>query len=102
MEFDRNYFVPSTYTDCVNYTFKTDYFVDSNFDDSIYLYAEETVSESSGTVFGVKIGQKLMIDITDVPIREDVTTIGISIILISLGIFILSILTLLFIRRKRN
>jgi hypothetical protein len=102
IEFDRNYFIPTEYSDCVNYTFKTDYFVDSNIDDSIYLYAEETVSESTGTVFGVRIGQKLMIDTTNAPINEDVPKRGINIVIIASGIFILSILILLVIRRKRN
>jgi hypothetical protein len=99
-------FIPSKNYDCQNYTFNTNYFVDEQKVYDAYVYVLESdlneLTEEEGIIFLTRIGQRLVIDASSAPVNEDVPKMGISIVLIAAGIFILSILALLFIRRKRN
>ena len=98
-------FIPSKDYDCQNYTFKTNYFVDEQREYELFVYVTEFDSESpteKGIVFVTRIGQKLIIDATTAPVNEEVPKMGVSFVLVGLGIFITTVLALLFIRRKRN
>ena len=101
-EFDKNHFISTKYSECVNYTFKTVYFVDPSKTSSTYIYAEESLPEARNGAFSVRVGQQLAINTTDAPIKEDIPEIGITFTSIALGLFIIAILILFFIRRKRN
>jgi len=98
-------FIPSKDYDCQNYTFKTNYFVDEQREYELFVYVTEfdpDVSNENGIVFVTRIGQKLIIDATEAPLKEEVSEIGFTFTLVALTVFILAVLTLLFIRRKRN
>jgi len=98
-------FIPSKDYDCQNYTFKTNYFVDEQREYELFVYVTEfdpDVSNENGIVFVTRIGQKLVIDATEAPLKEEVSEIGFTFTLVALTVFILAVLTLLFIRRKRN
>lgn len=101
-EFDRNHFISTKHSECVNYTFKTVYFVDPSKTSSTYVYVEEAIPEDMGRAFSVKVGQQLAINITNAPVQEDIPKMGLTFASVSAGVFILLILLLLLIRRKRN
>ena len=99
-------FIPSKNYDCQNYTFNTNYFVDEQKVYDAYVYVSESdsneLTEPEGIVFLTRIGQRLIIDATTAPVKEEVPKMGVSFVLVGLGIFITTVLALLFIRRKRN
>jgi len=101
IEFDRNKFIAENYEECVNYTFKTAFFIEPERSGSIYIYAEEAPSEE-GMAFGVRVGQQIAIDTTGAPLKEDVPEMGLTFASVGVGVFIVAVLALLFIRRKRN
>ena len=101
IEFDRNNFIAENYEECINYTFRTVYFVEPDIGSSIYVYAEEAPSEE-GSAFSVRVGQQIAIDTTEAPIKEDVPKMGLTFASVGVGVFIVAVLALLFIRRKRN
>jgi|TARA_Y100000310_G_scaffold74511_1_gene70734 hypothetical protein len=99
-------FTPSKNYDCQNYTFSTNYFVDEQKVYDAYVYVSESdpqgLTEEEGIVFFTRIGQRLVIDATEAPLNEDIPEMGFTFASVGLGVFIVAVLALLFIRRKRN
>jgi hypothetical protein len=99
-------FIPSKNYDCQNYTFNTNYFVDEQKVYDAYVYVSEAdpneLTESEGIVFLTRIGQRLVIDATSAPVSEDIPKMSFTFVSVGVGVFIVAILALLFIRRKRN
>jgi len=98
-------FIPSKYYDCQDYILYSNYFVNERKEYELLLAVKEvniTAESESGIRVITRIAQKIVIDATDAPVREDAPKMGVSIVIIALGIFILALLTLSFIRRKRN
>ena len=99
-------FTPSKNYECQNYTFNTNYFVDEQKVYDAYVYVSESdpqdLTEEEGIVFFTRIGQKLVIDATSAPVIEDIPKMSFTFVSAGVGVFIVAILALLFIRRKRN
>jgi hypothetical protein len=99
-------FTPSKNYECQNYTFNTNHFVDEQKVYDAYVYVSESnpqdLTEDGGIIFLTRIGQRLVIDATSAPVSEDIPKMGFTFVLGSLSVFIVAILALLFIRRKRN
>ena len=88
------------------YTFNTNYFVDEQKVYDAYVYVSESdpkeLIEEEGIIFLTRIGQRLVIDATSAPVNEDIPKMSFTFVSIGLGVFIVAVLALLFIRRKRN
>ena len=99
-------FIPSKNYDCQNYTFNTNYFVDEQKVYDAYVYVSESdpkeLIEEEGIIFLTRIGQRLVIDATSALVNEDIPKMSFTFVSIGLGVFIVAVLALLFIRRKRN
>ena len=99
-------FIPSKNYECQNYTFNTNYFVDEQKVYNAYVYVSESepqeLTEEEGIIFLTRIGQRLVIDATSAPVSEDIPKMSLTFVSVGVGVFIVAILALLFIRRKRN
>lgn len=99
-------FIPSKNYDCQNYTFSTNYFVDEQKNYEAHIYVSEHDPnrnlEEEGISFLTRIAQRIVIDAKEAPVKEDAPKMGLTFASVGLGAFIVGVITLLFIRRKRN
>tara|TARA_Y100000034_G_scaffold136966_1_gene217705 strand:- start:2420 stop:2917 length:498 start_codon:yes stop_codon:yes gene_type:complete len=101
INFSNNNFIAQSDFDCINYTFRTKYFVKERGEVTQLLYLGENAEVPSGIVFDVRVAQRMIFDAHDAPVLEEtVPKVSIAFVVLTGLTFLVGVALILFVRRK--